>query len=117
MRTVIFTIVLIATGCAGTPAGPPTRVIAKASQTVPDAPATTNGGAIDPKVVLDAKRRGYTVVNENGEILYCHQEARTGSHLVTDITCLTEKEMTQLREQTQRGMQNTQLQLPPPQGR
>jgi hypothetical protein len=116
MRTMIFAIALIVTGCAGQPAGPPTRVIAKASQTVPDAPALTNGGAIDPKVVLDAKRRGYTVVNEHGEILYCHREAHTGSHLATEVTCLTEKEMTDLREQTQRGLQNTQLQLPPPQG-
>jgi hypothetical protein len=116
MRAVIFTIALIATGCAGAPSGPPTRVISKASQTVPDAPPATKGGAIDPALVLDAKRRGYSLVNENGEILYCRQNLRTGSHVTTDLTCLTEKEMTQLHEQTQRVLQNSQLQVPPPQG-
>jgi hypothetical protein len=116
MRTMIFTTALIVTGCAGEPSGPPTRVISKASQTVSNAPSVTKEGAINPEVVLDAKRRGYSLVNENGEILYCRQEARTGSHLTTDVTCLTEKEMTQLHEQTQRGLQNTQLQVPPPRG-
>jgi hypothetical protein len=116
MRTVIFIVALIAAGCAGAPSEPPTRVITKASQTVPDPPPAAKGSGIDPQLVADAKRRGYSLVNQNGEILYCRQNLRTGSHLTSDVTCLTEKELTQLHEQTQRDLHNTQIQVPPPQG-
>jgi hypothetical protein len=125
MRTVIITALLIAAGCAGCagqptspppPATPPTTVVARTLEGVPAKQMTTNGAAIDPEVVLDAKRRGYTVVNENGETLYCRQAARTGSHVAGDVSCLTEKDMALLREQSLRGLQNNELQMRPAQG-
>jgi len=117
MRIIILSFALAAVACAGQPTSPPSKFIARASQAAPVAATPSNGGKLDPKIVLDAKRRGYTVVNEEGDALFCHNEARTGSHLSTAITCLTQKQMADLREQTQRGLQNVELQQPPPQSK
>ena len=119
MRNAICCLLLIAAGCAGQPrqpTTPPTRYISNAPVVEPV--TATGGGDTDmAKVLADAKRRGYTLVNENGETLFCHKTVKTGSHLVTETTCLTEREMYELRTQTQQVLQSTQLASPPPQGK
>jgi hypothetical protein len=124
MRIAITSSLLIIAGCAGqpsappAPAAPPTRIVSNAP--VVATPASTTGTSsadATTKAVIDAKRRGYTVVNENGVTMYCHKDARTGSHLANETTCMTEKEMQDLREATQRGLQNFEMQMPPPQGK
>jgi hypothetical protein len=110
---------MIVAGCAGKPSQPaptaPTKFVSNAPVVVPT--ASTQGDADMAKLVLDAKRRGYTVVNQNGETLFCHKDARIGSHLVNETTCLTARQMEDLRRQTQQSMQSFQMQMPPPQGK
>ena len=62
------------------------------------------------------QKSGYRIVDRNGEKLYCSTDPKTGSRIVHDNTCLTEKEMMALREETKRSMQNMARELPPPQG-
>lgn len=118
MRVVIISITLAAlAGCADQPPvaspTPSTRYISSS----PVITATAAGGAKTDQIVVDAKRKGYTVVTENGEQLFCHKDARTGSHLATETTCLTAKQMEDLRMETQRRLQTFQMQMPPPQGK
>jgi hypothetical protein len=124
MRIAITSSLLIIAGCAGqpsapsAPAAPPTRVVSNAPVVAPPASTTgTSSAEATSKAVVDAKRRGYTVVNENGVTMYCHKDARTGSHLANETTCLTEKQMVDLREATQRSLQFFEMQPPPPQGK
>jgi hypothetical protein len=120
MRKLVVSLALLLGACAGQPTTPQpvaqTRVVSNVPVVAPS--AMTSGDANDEtKAVLDAKRLGYTVVNQDGQTLYCHKQARTGSHLATETTCLTAREIEELREQTQRTLQSTQMQLPPPSGK
>lgn len=119
MRIAIASSLLIIAGCAGQPSTPapqpPTRIVSNAP--VVSAPGSATGTPDTAKAVVNAKRMGYTVVDENGQKMYCHKDARTGSHLVTETTCMTEKQMQDLREQTQRSLQMFEMQSPPPSGK
>ena len=67
--------------------------------------------------IVALKRQGYTLVNSGGDTLYCHADLKTGSHLIHDSTCLTGKEIVELRERTQRGLQIVTMQQLPPQAK
>ena len=60
--------------------------------------------------------QGYKMVTTNGETLYCATDLKTGSHLVHDNTCLTERQIINLREETQRRLQTASTPVPPKQG-
>ena len=64
----------------------------------------------------DAAEPGYKIIQKNGEKLYCSKRLATGSHLKTQQTCLTQKELDELKDATKRGLQNISHQAPPPQG-
>lgn len=117
MRITIISMTLAAlAACAGQPPSPspaPNPHYLSNAKVI-TAPATDKE-TID-RTVLQAKRMGYTVVTENGEQLFCHKVAQTGSHLAMETTCLTAKEMEDLRLETQRRLQSFQMQTPPPQG-
>lgn len=70
--------------------------------------------AVDPVAL---KKAGYKVVNENGQTLYCHQDVSTGSHLKKTTTCLTERELEQLKDSTRREVEYMSKQNPPRQDR
>jgi hypothetical protein len=88
--------------------------------------AAAPGQAVSRSAVRDAKlsgedivalqHAGYKIVDQNGEKLYCSTDPKTGSRIVHDNTCMTEKEMVALREETKRRMQNMMREQPPPQG-
>jgi hypothetical protein len=129
MRIVIFSVGLIIAGCASNPTGtaPATRAAAAPGTAAPAtavaaAPATAPAPAdktaeATAKKIAEARKLGYNVVNENGETMYCHKEARVGSHLATETSCLTEAQVDELRRRTQENMRTFQMQLPPPQGK
>jgi hypothetical protein len=121
MRIAIYSLLLIAAGCAGqpsqSPAAAPTKYISNAPVVDPAAAAAVHEDKDLAKLVLEAKRRGYTLVNQDGETLFCHTGARTGSHVVADTTCVTEAQMDSMRRQTQQVLQTNQMQAPPPQGK
>ncbi len=70
--------------------------------------------AVDPVAL---KKAGYKVVNENGQTLYCRQDMSTGSHLKKTTTCLTERELEQLKDSTRREIEYMSKQNPPRQDR
>ena len=120
MRSFMIGMAAIVAGCAGQPSTPPPAAHTTFVSNAPVVAAATNPDgtplSVD-KAITDAKKLGYTVVNENGETLYCHKVAKTGSHLAMETTCLTAKQMEDLREQTQRNMLIFQTQMPAPQGK
>ncbi|MET0293182.1 MAG: hypothetical protein ABW136_12545 [Steroidobacteraceae bacterium] len=58
----------------------------------------------------------YRVVEKNGKKMYCSKRLATGSHLKKQQTCLTQEELDQLKEETERGLKNISRQAPPPRG-
>ena len=60
---------------------------------------------------------GYTLVNDNGQRLYCRTEKKTGSRLQTSTTCLTEQEAIQLEAVTRQTMTDVTRNVPPPAGK
>lgn len=106
MRMILVLTVLSVAGCASQPSSPPsTPSVAPppaAAAAAPAAPALTND-----QLLADAKKQGYTVVNQNGEEMVCRTQVRVGSRLQKDTTCLTPAEYDQLRRRTQEGLANT----------
>ena len=106
MRTPIILALMALAACAGQPSNPP------AAHYATEAPAATLASAgaspADPEAqrVAMAKKMGYTVVNSDGERLYCRSEMKTGSHLQKETTCLTAQELDHLHDQTREGLQN-----------
>jgi len=85
------------------------------AQAIPS--ATAKDAELTGEKIVALQHAGYKIVNKNGEKLYCSTDAKTGSRLQKDNTCLTEKELLALREETKRNMQNVTMQLTPPQGK
>ena len=96
-------------GCAGKPsASEPqatTYVSAKGEQL--QAAPTRADGTLDPKVLAEAKKAGYSIVNTNGEVLYCRTDVKLGTHIRknTDTVCLTAQEMMAMHEQTRQSLE------------
>lgn len=63
----------------------------------------------------EVQRAGYSVVNRDGEKLYCRRERLTGSHARFETHCLTAQELDALKDATQRGVDGMRRQRPPPQ--
>jgi hypothetical protein len=99
---------LIMAGCATAPQ--PAAAPAATSHVVPVS-------QLSAEEIVNLKRLGYKLVDNNGETLFCHTDTKLGSHLQHDNTCLTEREMIALREETQRRLQYITTQVPPMQGK
>jgi hypothetical protein len=103
-----------AAGCAGTstptptPATAPTTYINSNGAPVAQVSAKTSTGDLDTKKLVDAKKAGFTVINQDGVELLCRSEPKTGSRIQreSDTTCLTAKQWDDLRAQTQQGISN-----------
>ena len=112
MKSLLWIGVLAVAGCVGQPSSPPptpTQYVNATGQTL----TTVSGGDIDEKRLEDAKKRGYTLVNNNGETLYCRSDFKTGSHVQKETTCLTGKELDALRDQTRQSLQSLKPSAPP----
>ncbi|MDQ1309055.1 MAG: hypothetical protein QG601_323 [Pseudomonadota bacterium] len=65
----------------------------------PTAPATA--GSLAPAseeeeirlAVQEAVQKGYKVVTEDGQTLYCRKDLKTGSRVQSNLTCLTENQL------------------------
>jgi len=97
--------------CAPNPPKPATPAAEQvSSQAVKDA------GLTGDKIVA-LQHAGYKIVDQNGQKLYCSTDPKTGSRIQKDNTCLTEKELIALREETRRSMQNMAREIAPPAGK
>ncbi len=115
MKPLLLIGVLAIPACAGQPSSPPpapTHYVTASGQTLTSVPE----GDIDEKRLSDAKKQGYTLVNKDGETLYCRTDLKTGSHVQKVTTCLTGQELDALHDQTRQGL-NTLRPLPPPVGK
>jgi hypothetical protein len=98
MRNSLIVGALFIAGCAGQQSSPPpaptTAYVSASGQPLAAVP-TNADGTIDAKKLADAKKAGYSVVNTNGEKLYCKTEVPVGTHIHknTDTTCLTQAQM------------------------
>jgi hypothetical protein len=122
MRISVIAIVLVCAGCAGQPPAPaaapapppaPVAHVAMASQPAPTTPEAA-GAPIDTKLLTDAKKLGYKVVNQNGQELFCSDDVQTGSHVHRETVCMTAADMQSLRDQTRQHLNNTMRQTAPP---
>ena len=102
------------TACA---AQPDTKVDAAtpAQTSKPDSAEKTKMS--DAEKLVAMQKAGYTLVNQDGQILYCRTDRKTGTRIARDTVCLTEKEAEELRETTQRRLGEMMRQTPPPQGK
>jgi hypothetical protein len=97
------------TGCAGKPSAPPplaTTYVSASGNPLAAAP-TRADGTLDAKALAEAKKAGYTLVNTNGELLYCRTDMKLGTHIQrnSDTTCLTAQQMIQIHEQTRHSLE------------
>jgi hypothetical protein len=88
MKQAILSLALFLAACASPP---------------PTAPATA--GSLAPAseeaeilaAVQEAVDKGYKVVTENGETLYCRRDLKTGSRVQSNLTCLTRHQLADQR--------------------
>jgi hypothetical protein len=115
MRRLILASALVIGACASRPVAPTASATPAVPAIASASPAATRP-PLDAAGLANAKKLGYTVINKNGEALYCRTQLRTGSHVNTDTYCLTPKEFEDMRDKTQRGLSNILQTAPPPQG-
>jgi len=113
MRMILLVCACILAACAGQPSTGPKTTVVKASQQAP----LKADGTVDTQTLVNARKMGYTVKNENGETLYCRTENKMGSHVEKETVCLTAQQIDELREQTQRSLGNIMREVPPPSGK
>ena len=89
---------------AATPAPPPADAKAVDPTTAASAPDAAKAnplteGAIDADKIMAMQKAGYTIKNENGQILLCKRDPQTGSRLRHKTSCMTAREWEQLQEE------------------
>jgi hypothetical protein len=89
---------------AATPAPPPADAKAINETTAASAPdaAKANSlteGPIDADKIMAMQKAGYTIKNENGQVLLCKRDPQTGSRLRHKTSCMTAREWEQLQEE------------------
>lgn len=114
-RIIAIGLSMILTACAGQPTEAVPTVVRAVPAGTHEMPAAT-GDQTEAARVAEAKRLGYTLVNQDGEELFCHSVLKTGSHVQQEMVCLSRRDMDQLRSQSQLGLSNSQRQAPPPAG-
>jgi hypothetical protein len=112
MRTVLLIAMVVGAGCAAQPPEPPTRYFSSTGQPLERMP-TNRDGTIDAKLLADVKQAGYSIVNTKGQVLYCKSEAKLGSRVRSETTCLTARDFQMLHDNLQMSMSLLQ-QAPPP---
>ena len=127
MRWMTGAIAVVMVGCANAPTQPNPAPTAASSQpaganstgttAATNATGTAGAPATDAQRVTNAKKLGLTVMTVNGEVLYCRTERKTGSHVATETSCLTQEQLDDLHEQTSRDLEYFRRpQLPKPSG-
>jgi hypothetical protein len=135
MRTTLLAGILVIGGCASqpSPTAPVTAPITAPVTAQVTAPATATAAGQPPQTapatgqpaktapdrelekqrVAEALRRGYKVVNANGEVLYCRSDFATGSHIQTNTVCLTAQKLDNLHQRIDQSLSTPNV--PPPQ--
>ncbi|MEA3197983.1 MAG: hypothetical protein QOF32_2035 [Gammaproteobacteria bacterium] len=114
MRITLLVSAIIMAGCAGQPnaPSPDARYVTASGQPVDQIQLSTPDGDVNAKRLADAKKRGYTLVNTDGETMYCRSDLKTGSRIQRDTVCLTASELDALHDQTRRSLENVKVTPP-----
>jgi hypothetical protein len=111
MRNLLMAAGLIIAGCAGQQSAPPvvasTTYVSASGESLATAPVRADG-TLDAKRLADAKRAGYTLVNTNGEVLYCRTDTKIGTRIQknSDTTCLTGAQIDAQQTANRNALQN-----------
>jgi hypothetical protein len=84
VKQAIVVLALLISGCASQPK--PATVVAPGA-------APTDKSAEVLKAVQEAIDKGYKIVNEDGQTMYCRKSPKTGSRVQINLTCLTEDQL------------------------
>jgi hypothetical protein len=88
---------------AATPAPPPSDAKPASDTPVAAAPEGNASSAAEDKLdadkIMAMQKAGYTIKNENGQILLCRQDLQTGSRLRHKTSCMTARQWEQLQEE------------------
>jgi hypothetical protein len=103
MKFVLLACALSFAGCAGQPntaasAAAPAAVKNQPQQTAPDSER-------EKQRLHEAMKRGYRLVNTNGEELYCRTDWATGSHIQQTTVCLTARQLDEIHLQNQQMLE------------
>jgi hypothetical protein len=114
MRSILLVMMVVVAACAGQSRAPepPTKYVSSTGQPL-ERMWTNPDGTIDAKLLADIKQAGYKIVNTNGQVVYCKAEAKLGSRVRSETTCLTAREFEMLHDNLQISMSLLQ-QAPPP---
>jgi hypothetical protein len=110
VRLLIYSLVIAGcAGCAGKPSAPPplaTTYVSTSGSPLAAAPMRADG-TLDAEKLAEAKKVGYSLVNTNGERLYCRTDVKVGSHIRknTDTVCLSAEQMIEIHEQTRHSLE------------
>ena len=84
MKQAALALALLLAGCAGQPTTAP----APAGSLAP--PSQEDEVLL---AVQEAVEKGYKVMTEDGQTLYCRKDRKTGSRVQSNLTCLTEDQL------------------------
>lgn len=114
MRLLIVLTAALIAACAGQPTTPATTTVTNASQPTSKAGPVDANGKINAESLANAKKMGFTPVNQDGQVLYCRSDLKTGSRVERETVCMTLAEIDSLREQTKQQMSDFARRAPPP---
>jgi len=108
----VHTLALLAAACSSSPSKPGSgdppsaTTVPVAAAVASAAPVTTPAPAPATPATKPTKRlmSGFTLVMKNGAPTYCRDDLKTGSHIVTQRTCLSQREYDSLEEDTRRDV-------------
>jgi hypothetical protein len=71
--------------------------------------AATPTTDIDAQRLVAAKNLNLTVVNKDGQQLYCRTDLVTGSHIQRDTHCFTAEQVDRMQSQAQRDFEQSSM--------
>ena len=86
MKQAVIALAVLLAGCASQPSTPTAPVTAGSLAT-----ASEEEEAL--LAVQEAVEKGYRVVSEDGQTLYCRKDLKTGSRVQSTLTCLTKDQL------------------------
>ena len=75
-----------------------------------DAGATDQEKADQLEAIRFAMDNGYRIKNQNGQTLYCREDADTGSRVRTTISCLTPQELKAMHDRFEKDLERIRRQ-------
>src|SRR5580698_359896 len=93
MKAILLVFALSLAGCATQPSTAPGTAPAAANGQ-PEQPLSES--ELQKQRLADALKRGYKLVNTNGEELYCRSDLATASHIQKNTVCLTARQLDEM---------------------